>query len=111
MEQLDYQNRKREVKMNDLNQPNNNGLNLNSQPIPNNTEQNNNGLNTNQSTIPNYNLNNITGNTNQQTLGQALNQNHINQDIRCHRCPTHGNPCRDLWLYQKADKRQTMSCY
>ena len=67
--------------MNDLNQPNNNGLNLNPQPIPNNTEPNNNGLNTNQSSIPNYNLNNITGNTNQQTLGQALNQNHINQDI------------------------------
>ena len=37
--------------MNDFNQQNNNGLNLNPQPIPNNTEPNNNGLNTNQSTI------------------------------------------------------------
>ena len=67
--------------MNDLNQPNNNGLNLNPQPIPNNTEPNNNGLNTNQPSIPNYNLNNIAGNSNPQTLGQTTNQNPINQDI------------------------------
>ena len=67
--------------MNDFNQQNNNGLNLNPQPIPNNTEPNNNGLNTHQPSIPNYNLNNIAGNSKPQTLGQTTNQNPINQDI------------------------------